>query len=349
MTTPPDPAVDPFPDPFQFDHIVRDAVRSTRRRSRGDDEDAFFRGAVGAFDDVMPRLHDEARRTWEDRRRAEHLLGAYFRQELAYLDTVIGLFTAGLRRLEKSRPQPPESVTYATSVLAVRGAATAHEISALLRAGFANGARARWRTLHEVSVIAHVLRLGNRGTAARFINHRWVVLARDRRRSDGPLEWVGPGPTPETMSRRFEARYGKPFVTGSYGWAAELTGRRLNVTRPTFHDLMRLVDLAGHRPRVHHAHHAVHVDSLGFADSLDRDGLLHAGASDQDIALLAWETSRALHDAWEGLIWLWQSTTRTRETQALEAFVCEALEHYEHHLFLGAVRFGEAEWPELDV
>jgi hypothetical protein len=40
---------------------------------------------------------------------------------------------------------------------------------------------------------------------------------------------------------------------------------------------------------------------------------------------------------------------RTRETQALAAFVCEALEHLERRAFSSAVHYGEAEWPDLEL
>ena len=55
------------------------------------------------------------------------------------------------------------------------------EIHALLRTGHAYDARARWRTLHELSVVASVLGEGDGALANRFLVHGVVERYQDAR------------------------------------------------------------------------------------------------------------------------------------------------------------------------
>lgn len=118
----------------------------------------------------------------------------------------------------------------------------------MLRAGFPVGAHARWRTLYEIDVIAHVLLKGNRCTATRFVNHRWIQLARDNERT-ATRPPVG-GPSINAMSSKYVRRYGKSFG-GTYGWAAEISRRKLQVENSKFFHLQRIADLDGYGSRVY--------------------------------------------------------------------------------------------------
>ena len=83
----------------------------------------------------------------------------------AYLDAVCAFLA--------EHEEAPESVRRAEFEVCRRAAGVAHEVLALLRAGFPDGAHARWRTLYELAVVAHVLAAGNRGTASRYLAHRF--------------------------------------------------------------------------------------------------------------------------------------------------------------------------------
>jgi Family of unknown function (DUF5677) len=64
----------------------------------------------------------------------------------------------------------------ALSGVLCRGVRTYAEVEALLAGGQAAGAYARWRTLVEVSAVAHVLAEGDEELSQRFLDHRAVQL-----------------------------------------------------------------------------------------------------------------------------------------------------------------------------
>jgi len=54
------------------------------------------------------------------------------------------------------------------------------------------------------------------------------------------------------------------------------------------------------------AHHAVHVDSLGGLDLLDSSGTLHAGGRIDGSLPVVWQTIRALSEATDSLLAIWE-------------------------------------------
>lgn len=98
----------------------------------------------------------------------------------------------------------PKDVRYVFIGLASRAISTFREIAILLDNGYAFGAKSRWRTLSEILVVARVLIAGNRYTATRYKEHRWIMLARNRDRVED-FQWDGDLPTPEVMSRRLSS------------------------------------------------------------------------------------------------------------------------------------------------
>src|SRR5205823_6083293 len=118
-----------------------------------------------------------------NRARWELQLAEHRGRSYSALDQMVGL-SYGVNQLlshefGQQESSPPKMVRYAVIFLLTRAISTAHEVCALLRAGFPVGATARWRTLYELSVVSGVLRVGNRGTAARYVNHRWVLVAKE--------------------------------------------------------------------------------------------------------------------------------------------------------------------------
>lgn len=123
--------------------------------------------------------------------------------------------------------------------LHVRACQVTDEIITLLENGFADGAMARWRTLHELAVVATVIADGDEKLAERYVNHDFVDVKRqadDYQRVQVPM---GHPPISARELRKintqYEAaleRYGQTFAS-PYGWAAE----KLNSKRPTFDNL----------------------------------------------------------------------------------------------------------------
>lgn len=67
----------------------------------------------------------------------------------------------------------------ALTLLHARACLVASEVQSLLRSGHAAGAQARWRTLHELAVIAFVLGNHDRDISERFLQHRQVERHKD--------------------------------------------------------------------------------------------------------------------------------------------------------------------------
>lgn len=219
----------------------------------------------------------------------------------------------------------PVSVRYVLVGLSVRAVSTMNEMSVLLRSGYAMGARSRWRTLFEIAVVAKVLALGNRHTATRFQEHRWVMLARERQRT-GEREWIG-SPTPEDAVRRLRRRFGDPFC-GPYGWAANVTKSRLGKERPSWQDLVALSGLDEHLSRVQAAHHAVHgADALGLLGTvLPRDGgVFHPGASTNQVLATARDSIRLFRHCLVSLLEVWRRYSPSRTSEACLLLLDELL------------------------
>jgi hypothetical protein len=142
---------------------------------------------------------------------------------------------------------------------------TAREISTLLRAGYADGAIARWRSLHEISVT--MLFLSERGTDvfARYIHHQSVDAWRSAIEHAANAEQMHyPKLTNEELDelkkRRdsLVSRYGASFGT-DYGWAA----KALNNKKPTFRDIEKAASLSHWRTEYKRASLNIHAGVRG--------------------------------------------------------------------------------------
>lgn len=299
------------------------------------------------------KLHSLARSSWSSRRDFERDLGRELAASFNAFDAGVGLASAYLRLLEPGRLAdvgrvPPDNVSYALVGLGVEAQAVSHEIDALLRAGFGVGARARWRSLYELLVVSEVLALGNRHTHTRFVQHRWIMLARDSAHD----QLGSAGLDYQEIERekvRLLHRFGSPYG-GSYGWAAELTNRKAGVKRPKFKDLESLVTSErDHASRVLTAHHAVHIDSYGILMRINKDGTFHAGPEVRGLAASTFECVLLLGDIVVALMRNWNryaASTRMADAIAM-AEVC-----FSHASFVAleeAVRLGEVDSSALDL
>lgn len=139
------------------------------------------------------------------------------------------------------------------------------EIICLLLAGFADGAMARWRTLHEVAVVA--LFIADRGEqlAERYILHQVVESKRAASDYEKYRERLGYEQLGEAEMKALEtshdaliARFGASFKN-QYGWAAD----DLAMRNPTFADLELAAGINHFRPHYRMASHNVHANSKG--------------------------------------------------------------------------------------
>ncbi|WP_280101374.1 DUF5677 domain-containing protein [Micromonospora arborensis] len=300
-------------DPYDgYVQALLDLTQSTEHDlAVSDGGDDFFRqieDSVAEFEDDLLALAD---RTWESRAGLERNLGERFFLAFRALDSILAITYAATRLLTTGRLQyskrPPRPVQYAASVLLTRSVGVGHEICAMLRAGFPGGAYARWRTLYELDVVAAVLRKGPRGTAARYINHRWVLVAKKPREYfPDDSEWMNIRPKVEKLAADLVSRYG-PNYSNTYGWATEVTKRKLGVEKPQFWHLEKIADLKGHGQFLAGANHSVHADSLGGLLAIGRDGIMHSGARSDDIQIICALTVRTVGEIADSVIRMWKS------------------------------------------
>jgi hypothetical protein len=139
------------------------------------------------------------------------------------------------------------------------------EIICLLEGGFADGAMARWRTLHEVAVVATFISEHGDNLAERYILHETIESKRAMDDYQACQPRLGYEPLDESDIKavlqsydELITRFGKDF-RGDYGWASH----HLGTPQPTFKDIERAVGIDHLRAHYRMASHNVHANPKG--------------------------------------------------------------------------------------
>ena len=150
----------------------------------------------------------------------------------------------------------------------------ASEVYSLLRAGQATAAMARWRSLHEVSVVCYLIREYGSPLARRYLDHEVVESLKALNEYESYRERLGaepvePGLKQCLLDRR--AALSRPEAYGpnfkkDYGWASEVAG----TANPNIRDLEKLVHLDHLRPYYRLASHGVHLNPKGITFQLEK-------------------------------------------------------------------------------
>lgn len=196
----------------------------------------------------------------------------------------------------------------ADAILRVHGRAllTCGEILTLAENGYGSGARARWRTLHEVEVTAFLLRNGDAELGSAYLDHELVqskVLA-ETLLADMPAN--GDPEYRADLQERIEAatavleRRGSRFAR-DYAWAAAVL---LPGDAPGFRSLERAADAAQLRSAYRDASDFVHAGGLGTGLALTYgDDPLYVDPRDDGIPEVVCGTVEALASATDSLRW----------------------------------------------
>jgi hypothetical protein len=171
--------------------------------------------------------------------------------------------------------------------LHARGCQVAHEIFTLLKSGYASGAHARWRALHETAVTSAFIAKHGKETAERYLLHEHVEAYKAALGYQKHRKALGVRPYRKTELDQMKAnrdqlvaRYGKAF-NGNYGWAAAALQR--SDEGVGFVDIEATVQLDHWRPYYKMASHPVHANPKAIAFNLGlrhRQRLLLTGPSD---------------------------------------------------------------------
>lgn len=164
------------------------------------------------------------------------------------------------------RPEAVETQDFvfeAVTAIHAKSLLVTNEMICLMRGGFADAALTRWRTLHELNVVATLIVQHGSELAMRYLAHADVQAADRIEENDQ-----------EKLSLRRQrkeyalARFGDDLKR-HYGWACDVTGKKA----PTFKDIEGLANKSDGRALYQHAshhihsNHRIHDELLGMAET----------------------------------------------------------------------------------
>jgi hypothetical protein len=174
------------------------------------------------------------------------------------------------------------------------------EIICLMENGFADGAMARWRTLHEIRVVASLIAEHGNDLAVRYLAHEAVEAKRAMDRFVMCHEALGYSPLSKREIKEIERDYVASLDTyghnfgAQYGWAS----LHLGMKKPRFDDLEAAAGQIAMRSDYHMASYNVHATTKGIMFRLglmDGDGITAlAGASNAGFVDPAQNAAQAL-------------------------------------------------------
>lgn len=128
--------------------------------------------------------------------------------------------------IAKSRPPHESHLSNVLLRLHVRACQITAEIITLLENGYADGAMARWRTLHEISIVMVLMNEHGEQLAERYIAHRAVEAKSGKDQYALCYEQLGLQPLNSSEGRDIDEAYDHAIAVydkefgGPYGWAA---------------------------------------------------------------------------------------------------------------------------------
>ena len=224
----------------------------------------------------------------------EERLEAMWRRPIDLLDLLIHLSTeAGSDFNSEYREDAVDSsdaVFEALTKLHGRGCQVAREVLVLLRSGFADGAHARWRTLHEIAIVACLIGAHEQELAKRYLLHETVQQYKLACQYQSHYQSLNFEPISQEVFTRLKERrdqlivqFGPPFKH-DYGWAESVTG----IDNPSLAHLEEKVDLDHFRPVYRWASDNVHPNAHGTNFRLGlgshQGSVILAGPSNEGLA-----------------------------------------------------------------
>lgn len=227
-------------------------------------------------DDVTSNLITDLKKRWPRQRRLEQRALKPFERNLARkwkgpLD-LLSIILAIANELGASinhdiRARSEISVlTDVLTRLHGRACQVAGEVINLLNSGYADGAMARWRTLHEIAVVALFIQTHGEECANRYLQHSHVESYRAALNYERYRDRLGGSPMEQSeiddLRMRYDQlsqRFGSAFLE-PYGWAAAALGN----SKPKFSDIEQNVAIDHLRPYYKMASYNVHPNSRGI-------------------------------------------------------------------------------------
>ena len=187
---------------------------------------------------ALKQLKRSARTMLRDRRayeaaRTKQIL-AHWRLPLDLIEMVCQIaeeLGSGLNdEVQEFSAGTPDFVLRAVTESHAKAVLVAREAICLLKSGYPDGALSRWRTLHEVDVIALFIASHDQETAEKYIDSYWVREAKAAREFQEHAIHLGLEPIPDEQLRSIERlsqqsleKWGND-LEHPWGWAAAVLG-----------------------------------------------------------------------------------------------------------------------------
>ncbi len=217
--------------------------------------------------------------------------------------------------------------------LQARSVHVGSEVLYFLRSGFADGAHARWRTAHEIAVVATFLVQHEEEVAKRYLEHEAVESYKAMLKYQEYAEQLNlKSFLPEDAECIKKSRdilvntYGKSFGS-QYGWAANV----LEKERPNFFDIEKATGMDHIRPYYKMASHNVHANAKGIQFRLglaEGEELLLAGPSNYGLADPAQNIAVSILDTTTALLTLVNNLDSIVMEKLMTRYVDEIIESF---------------------
>lgn len=319
--------------------------------------------------EIAPEMLIELKQRWRYQRRSQEHQLHQFRERLdsrwskpiRLLDLQIALSrdfgeTVSETLTSKERQRRPHEIDILFRLHA-RACQVAEESLCLLRSGFSDAALARWRTLHEIAVVALLVSKFGEELAERYVLHDIVESRRAAHQFQKYCLRLNEAPICQEDMDSLEAsyqetklRFGKDF-TFQYGWAAH----HLAKSNPTFADLEEASGIDHLRPYYRLASHNVHANIKGLlfkVGLLSEIDVLLAGPSNAGLAEPGHSTALSLNHVTMSLMNIDQTLDTLVAMQVMALLANEIGEAFgQAHLKLerDEVRLQKKILAELDI
>lgn len=209
-------------------------------------------------------------------KRYSQVIDEYWGEAFDLLEVVIVIaFETGVDFLESYAEEAEaeqDLVFYVLSRLQIRACRIAEEVAVLLKAGYGQGAHARWRALHEVVVVAYFIADHGEEVARRYLMHEgiesWRAINEFAQRVERLPDYEPPSEQElREAKERYDAlldEFGKTFA-GQYGWAAQALSENPDLKgKGGFAAIEEDVGLDHLRSHYRLASHQVHANPKGI-------------------------------------------------------------------------------------
>lgn len=246
------------------------------------------------FKELKRKAYEHIKLLRSDRANFEAKLERRWKKPFTLLEIyLVMVFEVGVDSNENYRQncgQNPDIVFEVLIRLHARASQIALEVLTLIKAGLADGAHARWRTLHEVAVVSQFIKKHGKDVAERYDFHNFVESYKATLQYQQYAKALNQKKVSKAEMTRTKKKYDDSLIKfgtnfkEQYGWASAA----LNKTKPNFADIESDIGMDKWRPYYKMASHNVHANPKGISFRLglsDKSSqIMLAGVSDTGFA-----------------------------------------------------------------